>query len=216
MTDEGLKGSVQIVEPTRAERTIGRRAAETRATVPELSLSAEVDMTRPLAVAEERSVSLTAILVRGCGLGFREHPRANGAYRDGRFELYSRVNAGVAMPSGEVATVFDADVKSLEQLTVEIDELVRRASELTSPEQSGATFSLARYGVTRAEALITTPHAVALAAGEVREVAAVRGDEVVPARAMSLTATYDHRILYGQSAAALITRIRELLERAEL
>jgi hypothetical protein len=41
MTDEGIKGSVQIIEPTRAERTIGRRVAETRATVPELTLGAD-------------------------------------------------------------------------------------------------------------------------------------------------------------------------------
>jgi pyruvate dehydrogenase E2 component (dihydrolipoamide acetyltransferase) len=146
----------------------------------------------------------------------REHPRANGAYRDGRFELYSRVNAGVVLPSGNAATVLDADAKSLEQLAVEIDELERRASELTSPELSGATFSLARYGVTRADPLITVPHAVALAAGEVREVAAIREGKIVPAPAMALTLACDHRILYGQGAAKLLARITELLERGEL
>jgi pyruvate dehydrogenase E2 component (dihydrolipoamide acetyltransferase) len=179
---DGVKGSVEIVEPTRAERAIGRRSAEIRATVPDMTLSVDVDVGRSLALARERSASLTAAIVRACALGLRKHPRANGAYRDGHFELYSRVNAGVALASGEAATVLDADSQTLEQLSAEIDDLERRQPELTSPEVSGATFTIAdlgRYGVTRAEPLIAAPHAVALAAGEVREVAGVRGTEIV-------------------------------------
>jgi pyruvate dehydrogenase E2 component (dihydrolipoamide acetyltransferase) len=213
---QGIKGAVEVVEPTRIERSIARRAAESRATVPDLALSTEVDMSAALAMIAERSASVSAALVRATALALREHPRANGAYRDGRFELYSRINAGVAMPSSEAATVLDADQKSLEQLTAEIDDLERRAVELTSPELSGATFTIAQYRVTRAEALITPPHAVALAVGEVREVALVREGAVVPAPAVEMSVACDNRIVHRELAAALLARIRELLERAEL
>ena len=49
--------------------------------------------------AELPSGSLTAILVRACALSLGEHPRANGSYRDGQFELYSRVNVGIVVAS---------------------------------------------------------------------------------------------------------------------
>jgi pyruvate dehydrogenase E2 component (dihydrolipoamide acetyltransferase) len=205
---EGIKGTIEVVEPTRSERTIARRAAESRATVPDLTLSADVDMTAALALIAERPASVMAALVRAAALSLREHPRANAAYRDGHFELYSRINAGVLLASAEAATVLDADHKPLDQLTAEIDDLERRAAELTSPELSGATFTIAQYGVTRAEALITPPHAVALAAGEVREVAG--------APMLTLSLACDHRIVFGAQAAALLAEVRRLLERGEL
>jgi pyruvate dehydrogenase E2 component (dihydrolipoamide acetyltransferase) len=212
----GIKGAVEIVEPTRAERAIARRAAESRATVPDQGLAVDVDMTAALALTRAKPMSVTALLVRAAALALRAHPRANGAYRDGHFELYSRVNAGVAVASGEAATVLDADEKSIEQLTLEIDELERRAAELSAPELSGATFTLSRYPVTRAEAIITSPHALALAAGEVREAAVARQRTVVAAPVLTLTLTGDSRILYGEAAASVLGEIRRRLEGADL
>src|SRR6202790_2789783 len=114
------KGEVRIEEPTRAERLVGRRAAESRATVPDFELATVVDMSATVAarrelraaagpearrgprVAGTESVpSLTATVVRACALALREHPRANGAYRDGHFELHARVNVGVAIMTGD-------------------------------------------------------------------------------------------------------------------
>ena len=120
--------------------------------------------------------SLDAVLARACALALRQVPRANGAYRDGRFELYSRVNVGVTVdtPEGYVAvTLFDADRKSAIELEAELERLSARArsGELTPPELSGATFTLTnlgRYGVAGATAVIVPPHAAALAAGAVR------------------------------------------------
>ena len=213
---QGIKGSVEIIEPTRAERAIARRAAESRATVPDLGFAVDVDMTAALALIEQRSVSVTAALVRASALALRSLPHANSAYRDGRFERYSRVNAGVVLGSGETATVLDADQKTLEALTAEIDGLEQRAAELRSPELSGATFTLARYAVARADALITAPHAVALAAGDVRELAVVRRGVVSPGPVLALSLACDHRILYGDRAAQVLAQIGQLLERAEL
>jgi pyruvate dehydrogenase E2 component (dihydrolipoamide acetyltransferase) len=214
----GVKGEVQIVEPTQAERTVARRSAETRATVPDLELSVEVDMSGCGGI----DAPSTAILVRAAALALREHPRANAAYRDGHFELYSRINVGVVMPQLDAepaATVFDADRKPLHELASEIDDLERRAAELTSPERSGATFTLTdlgRYGVSRASPIISAPQAAALGAGEIRRASVVRDAAVVPGEVMTLTLACDHRILYGAEAAGFLAHIRELLERVAL
>jgi pyruvate dehydrogenase E2 component (dihydrolipoamide acetyltransferase) len=214
----GVKGAVRILEPTPGERTVARRSAEARATIPDLELSVEVDMAAAIGLAAPS----TAALVRAAALALREHPRANAAYRDGHFELYSRVNVGVTMPQvdGQVAaTVFDADRKGLSELASEIDELQRRASELTSPERSGATFTLidlGRYGVSEASPVIFGPQAAALAAGEIRHVPVVRDAVVVPGEVMTVTLACDHRILYGAEAAGFLAHVRELLERGEL
>lgn len=214
----GVKGTAQIVEPTKAEQAIARRAAETRATVPDLDLGVEVDMDACVRLAD---FSTTAMLIKASALALREHPRANAAYRDGHYELYSRVNIGLVIAEGHelvTATVFDADAKSLAELTNEARELERRARELTPPERSGATFTLATLGargISRATPLISSPQAAALAAGEVRHAAVVRDGSIVPGHVMTLELACDHRILFGADAAHFLARIRQLLERAD-
>ena len=42
-----------------------------------------------------------AVLVRACARALTEVPRANAAYRDGRFELYPRPVVGISLPTRE-------------------------------------------------------------------------------------------------------------------
>ncbi|MDQ6836055.1 MAG: 2-oxo acid dehydrogenase subunit E2 [Actinomycetota bacterium] len=218
--EPGLKGVSSIREPTRAERAIGRRTAETRATVPHLELEAEVNAGAALAVSQAHSCSFTAVLVRACALALREHPRANAAYRDGRYELYSRVNIAVTTPSEDgylTPTLLDADAKSARALEAELTRLQARAGagELTPPEMAGATFTVTDHGpdgVFRASPLIVAPQAAALAAGQVREVPVVRGGSVVPGHVVSLTLACDSRILFGATAARFLRGVTQQLE----
>lgn len=216
----GNRGETQTEEPTRAQRTIARRAAESRATVPDLESTVEVDMLAALSLQQARSCSMTAILVRACALALREVPRANGAYRDGRFELYSRVNVGLVVAGADalsIPVVFDADKKPLSELAEEVDRLADRAAAgaLTPPELSGATFTLSdvgAYGIASASPVIVPPHAAAVATGAVRAVATVRDGVIAPGHTMTVTLAADHRILYGREAYRFLAAIKERLE----
>jgi len=173
-------------------------------------------------LCERGSHSLSAAIIRACALSLREHPRANAAYRDGQFELYSRVNVGLLLSSGDdlvSATVFDADKKSLSELAATIGELRARAASLTRPERSGATFTLTHHdapGVAWGVPVVWSGQAAAAAAGEIREVPVLRGRDVAPGRVMTLTLACDHRILHGALAARFLARIKELLEHGSL
>jgi pyruvate dehydrogenase E2 component (dihydrolipoamide acetyltransferase) len=163
---------------------------------------------------------VSALLVRACALALREVPRANAAYRDGRYELYSRVNVGYVLLGEDafpVPTLFDADQKSVAQLADELDGLAARAraGELTPPELSGATFTvfdLGALGVASGSAVIAPPQAAAVSAGAVREAPIVRDGAIVPGHVMSMTLACDHRILYGAHAATFLHAIQTLLE----
>lgn len=216
-----LKGDTRTVEPDRAARAIARRSAEIRATVPDLELGRDVDAAAVLELVRDHGVSTTALLARACATALRELPWANAAYRDGRWERYSRVNVGVTIQDGErqlIAAVLDADTKSAEQLTEEIARLTERTrrGELTSPEQAGTTFTLSDMGehpgAQRWSALVIAPQAAALTAGAVHPAPVVRGGAVVAGRVISLTLACDHRILFGERASALLGRIAELVE----
>jgi pyruvate dehydrogenase E2 component (dihydrolipoamide acetyltransferase) len=218
-----LKGQTRVQEPSRAQRSIARRTAETRATVPDLELSADVEIGASVRLARERGVSLTAVLVRAAALALRAHPHANGAYRDARFELHSRVNVGVVVHTADAyvaPTVLDADTKSLSELNAELTQLTERAlsGSLTPPDLAGATFTLSDlsgFAADRWSALVTPPQAASLTAGAVRSVPVVRDGTVVPGDVIGLTLGCDHRILFGAAAAAMLQTICERLRGGE-
>jgi pyruvate dehydrogenase E2 component (dihydrolipoamide acetyltransferase) len=216
----GVKGEVLIHELDRHERAIARRSAETRAIVPNVEFTAEVDMASSMRRESELACGTTALLVRACAHALTEVPRANGAYRDGHYELYSRINIGVTIADEDVfvtPTVFDADAKSAAQIAEELADYAARAREdaLTSPELAGATFTMTdsvAFDIATLTPLIVPPQAAALAAGPVRDVPVVRDGEVVPGQTMVLTLACDHRILYGAHAAAFLQEIKAHLE----
>jgi pyruvate dehydrogenase E2 component (dihydrolipoamide acetyltransferase) len=222
------KGETTTVELTRAQQTIARRMAESKATIPSFTLQAEVDMEECVKLRSElkrlspdEAPTYNDMVVKACALALREHPRANGGYRDGRLELHSRVNVGVAVAAEEVLvvpTVFDAEEKSLGEVARETRALAARvrAGTITPPELGGGTFTvsnLGMYGVRSFAAIINPPQAAILSVGSLEPRAVVRGGEVVVGHTMTLTLACDHRILYGADAAQFLARVRELLER---
>ncbi|MDQ3724970.1 MAG: 2-oxo acid dehydrogenase subunit E2, partial [Actinomycetota bacterium] len=192
--------------------------AESKATAPHFYLTIEVDMARAVearaalkATAKEGDVvpSFNDMIVKACAIALREFPKANGAYRDGRFELYSRVNVGIAVAAEEalvVPTVFDADKKGLRQIAEDSRAVAAKVREgtVTPPELSGGTFTvsnLGMYGIEVFDAVINMGQAAILAVGAIREAPVVHDGELAPGQLMKATLSCDHRILYGAEGA---------------
>jgi pyruvate dehydrogenase E2 component (dihydrolipoamide acetyltransferase) len=175
---------------------------------------------KALASEEHPAPSFNDFVVKAVALALREFPRANGAYKDGKFELYERVNVGVAVAAENaliVPTVFDADEKSLGEIALEARALAARvrAGQITPPEVSGGTFTvsnLGMFGVTEFTAIINGGQAGILTVGALRDTPVVLDGAIVPGKRMTLTLVADHRILYGADAAQVLARIRALLE----
>ena len=227
---ETAKGQVEVIELTRLQQTVARRMAESKATAPHFYLQAEFDMTaavegrarlKAMAKEGESVPTYNDMVVKGCAIALREFPRANGAYRDGKIELYSRVNVGVAVAAQDalvVPTVFDADTKGLRQIASETRALAARVRDgsITPPELSGGTFTvsnLGMYGISNFHAVINTPQAGILAVGELKAKPIVDDSgEIVARQMMGVTLACDHRILYGADGAQFLQRVRGLLE----
>jgi pyruvate dehydrogenase E2 component (dihydrolipoamide acetyltransferase) len=226
---ETAKGEVEVVELTKLQSTVARRMAESKATAPHFYLQADIEMTKAveartrlkeIAAEGERVPTYNDMVVKACALALREFPRANGAYRDGRIEQYSRINVGVAVAAQDalvVPTVFDADRKGLRQISEETRSLASRVREgtITPPELSGGTFTvsnLGMFGVTNFHAVINPPQAGILAVGAVNRVPAFDDSgEVYAKDVMGVTLACDHRILYGADGAEFLRRIADLL-----
>ena len=223
----GPKGEVQVEELTRLQQTVSRRMAESKATAPDFSIALSVDMTAAVELRtrlkeiSDPVPSFNDMVVKAAANALREHPRVNGAYRDGKFELYDRVNVGIAVAAMDalvVPTVFDADKKSLGQIARDARAVIGKVKDktVTPPELSGGTFTvsnLGMFGIEQFTAIINPPQAAILTVGKLEKRPAVDDKERIVARdQMVLTLVCDHRILYGADGAQFLARIKDLLE----
>jgi pyruvate dehydrogenase E2 component (dihydrolipoamide acetyltransferase) len=214
------KGEVTVVELTRGQAGLARRAAEARATVPDLTLTAEVDATALDAAASAAGPTVTDFAVRAAALALREVPRANGAYRDARWELYGRINVGVVVEADgawSIPTVFDADRRTLEEIAAATRDGASRAraGTLTARDTAGSTFTVVPPPgprVTAAVPVPIAPHAATLSVGAPRPAALVRDGAVVAGQALTLVLACDHRILHGAAAARFLELVAGALE----
>jgi pyruvate dehydrogenase E2 component (dihydrolipoamide acetyltransferase) len=210
---------------TRLQQTVARRMAESRSTVPSFEISMDVDMEDAVALRAQLkelgdAPSYNDMVVKACALALREYPRANGSYKDGRFELHERVNVGIAVAGDDalvVPTVFDADRKSLGEIARATRALAAavRDGSVRPPDLSGGTFTvsnLGMYGVKAFTSIVNVPQAAILSVGAMEPRAVVRDGVIVARQTLTLTLAIDHRILYGADAAQFLGRVRQLLE----
>jgi pyruvate dehydrogenase E2 component (dihydrolipoamide acetyltransferase) len=118
-------------ESSRLQQLIARRMTEAKATVPHFQVQTEVNMDsaiwlraelKSLAGQGQQVPSLNDIIIKAAAIALKEHPLANGSFRDDGFLLHDQVNIGVAVAADDalvVPTVFDADNKSLGQIARE-------------------------------------------------------------------------------------------------
>jgi pyruvate dehydrogenase E2 component (dihydrolipoamide acetyltransferase) len=222
------RDGIEPVALSRLQATVARRMTEATATVPDFWVSVDADMSGVIALREElRQVadplpSINDVLVKAAATTLRSHPRVNGSYRDGSFELHRRINVGIAVaaPDGLVVpTVFDADSRSLTSVAADTRALAARVRDgsITPAELAGATFTISNlgmFGVARFAGIVNPPQAAILCAGAVEDRVQPLADGtigIVPM--MTLTLVSDHRIVYGADAAAFLSDLRRLLER---
>jgi pyruvate dehydrogenase E2 component (dihydrolipoamide acetyltransferase) len=228
-SSETAKGQTEVIELTKLQQVVARRMSESKATAPHFYLTTEVEMSAAVAararikeISGEGEVvpSFNDMVVKACAIALRKFPRANGSYKDGRFELYSRINVGIAVAASDalvVPTIFDADRKGLREIAADARSLAGKVRDgrVTPPELSGGTFSvsnLGMYGIKSFGAIVNSPQAGILAVGEIADRPIVKDGEIVPGKLMELTLSCDHRILYGADGAEFLAEIKRLLE----
>lgn len=223
---EPARGRVEVIEPTRLEQTAARTVAESKATVPHLYARAEIDMSHWVssvvslgAAEQELAPTYADLAVWACARALRDCPRVNGAYRDGRYELYSRVNVGIVIPADNaflVPTIHDADRKDPSEIAARARDLERRVREgaITQPDLSGGTFTVsspAGEGLAALAPIVNRGQAAILGVGDVAARPVLRDGAVVPGHTMELVLACDHRIVSSPEAARFLARVTAAL-----
>lgn len=221
------KGETKLERLSEMQKTIARRMAAAKATVPDFSVTVDAELEPLLELRDvlrreaSRPPSVNDFIVKASALALREHPRVNGCFKDGGFVLHSRINIGIAVATDHgllVPTIFDADTKPVAEIAREARTLASRARDrtITPPELGGGTFTISNLGmfaVRRFTPIVNPGQAAILGVGAAQP-RCVPGGDGQPrwARFCELTLVSDHQIIYGVDAARFAGRIVELLE----
>ena len=211
-------------------RVIAERMQAAKLEIPHFTYVEELDVTELEALRkhlnEKRDASDRLTLLPFLGLALiralRDFPQCNVTHDKDRNLLlqHEAVHLGVATqtPDGlKVPVVRHAEVRSLDALAAEIKRLseAARTTKATKSELTGSTItitSLGRLGGIVSTPVINAPEVAIIGVNRAVERPVVIDGQVQVRLMMNLSSSFDHRFVDGYDAAALIQRIKEMLE----
>jgi pyruvate dehydrogenase E2 component (dihydrolipoamide acetyltransferase) len=165
-------------------------------------------------------ISYNAILVKVIARALEEHPKMNSSVVKDEIWLWDSVNVGVAVDAEQgliVPVVRDANKKDLIAIQKDIDDKVERAKakKLVPDDLQGGTFTLTGLGFLDIEAftpILNPPEVGILGVGKIIEKPVVEDGEIKVGQRMSLSLTFDHRIIDGADGARFLKTIKSYIE----
>jgi len=160
------------------------------------------------------------IAARLVARALQEHPALNRQWIDGEIVSPGGIHIAIAIdtPVGLVAPVL-RDVPSLgvREIAARTNDLKRRAhaSQLKPEDLYGGTFTitnLGAFGIDAFTPIINVPQCAILGLGRIERRPAVVGDQIVPRDTMTLSLTFDHRIVDGAPAARFLATVSHAIE----
>jgi 2-oxoisovalerate dehydrogenase E2 component (dihydrolipoyl transacylase) len=209
-------------------RLIAEKMARSAREIPHVTTFLTVDAhwleeyRRELTADSGERVSALPVIVRALAEVVRDHPKLNASFDADRNEivLYPECNVGIATDTDRgllVPVVKDVRGKGIGQLARDIAELARAAREgkIGADQMSGGTITITNVGSFGAEfgtPIINHPEGAILATGVAELRALVVDGEVVARPAMTLSLSFDHRLLDGAEAGRALKALGDFLE----
>lgn len=204
-------------------------------TAPHVTVMDEVDvsklvelreMAKPL--AEKKGVKLTYLpfMVKILVAAVQQFPMLNASLDDEHNEIVMKkyYHIGIATDTDHglmVPVIHDADHKNIWKIAAEIKELAAKAREgkLAVHEMKGSTITITNIGSAGGmffTPVINYPEAAILGIGRIAEKPMVKNGQIVVGQLMSLSLSFDHRIIDGATAQHAVNYMKQLLENPEL
>ena len=212
---------------TRIRQTIAERMVAGVNEAAPVTINTKVDASGMVALRDrfkasdqyEFTPTYTDMVVKLVAIAVGEHPMITGQWRDDGIFIPENINVAFAVDTenGLLAPViFDVPEKSLSKIAAESREIVdsARKGELKVDQLQNGVFTITNmggYGVDSFTPIINLPQSAILGVGRIAQEPVVLNGEVVPGETMSLSLTFDHRVIDGAPAARFLERVCQLL-----
>jgi len=216
-------------------KSIAKSMVNSKTKAPHVTLHDEVDVTELVAhrkkfkaVAAEQEIKLTYLpyVVKALVSASKKFPIINSYIDENTDEIVQKhyYNIGIAADTDRgllVPVVKNADKKSIFEISKEINELAGKARDgkLKPDEMKGASNTISNIGSAGGQwftPVLNYPEAVILGIGRIADKPIVCDGEVVVASVLTLSLSFDHRIVDGATAQHALNQIKRLLNDPQL
>lgn len=225
---------VETVKPlTGIRKVIASRMHQSLSEMAQANHRMDADMTNMAALRrqlnaspefESSKMSYLDLITLACTRALMDCPFANVSLMADGIHYKDYVNIGIAVDTERglvVPVIHDADQMNLRKLCAQNKQMIDKARSggLKPDDMSGGTFTISNlgmFGVDSFTAIVNPPEACILALGRIADKAVAVDGQIVVRPVMTLSLTYDHRILDGAPAARLLQKIRFYVENPAL
>ena len=209
-------------------KTIARRLAEAKATIPHFYLTIDVGLDALLDLRAKLNarpkvdykLSVNDFIIKAVALALKKVPDCNASFAGDKILRWRDVDVAVAVAiEGGLITpvVRKADQKTLSVISAEMKDLAARAraGKLKPEEFQGGGFTISNlgmYGIREFAAIINPPQACILAVGAAEKRPVVEGEAIVARTLMTVTLSTDHRVVDGALGAEFLQAFKGLIE----
>ena len=208
-------------------KVIAERMTASKHIAPHVTMMTEVNAGATVAFRaelnarnEETRLTYTDLITKMAAAALRRFPAMNASLIDNALIQHEEINIGVAVALDNgllVPVVRNADRCGLQEIHhICKDNAVKaRNNQLGLEALSGGTFTISNlggYDIDGFTPIINQPETAILGVGRIVKKPAVVGDEIVAASMMTLSLSFDHRIVDGAQAAQFLKCIKSCLE----
>ncbi|RAP77903.1 dihydrolipoamide acetyltransferase family protein [Paenibacillus montanisoli] len=204
-------------------------------TAPQATIMDEVEVTKLVELrerikshAEKRAVKVTYLpfLIKCVIAACRQFPMMNASLDETTNEIVIKRNyhVGIAVDTEQgllVPVVKDADRKNIWSIAEEMNRLITagRQGKLTFGQLRGSTITITNIGSAGGmffTPILNYPESAIVGMGRISEKPVVKQGEIVAAQVMSLSISFDHRIVDGATAQSFLNMIKTMMEQPDL
>jgi pyruvate dehydrogenase E2 component (dihydrolipoamide acetyltransferase) len=214
-------------------KTIAKRLLESSQNNPHFFVTSKISATKLLKLRQalnssaegKYKLSVNDFLIKAMAVACKKVPAVNSSWQGESIRQYNNIDVSVAVatPTGLITPIVtNVEGRGLESISAAVKELAKKArdNKLKPQEYQGGTISISNMGMNSAvdhfTAIINPPQAAILAVGTTKKVpVAVEGEEGTTIEwddQVTVTASFDHRVVDGAVGGEWIKEFKKVLE----
>jgi len=182
-----------------------------------------VNLRNQFRTARQEIPSYTDFLVKLSAVALRQHPALNSRWSDQGIIFSESIHVGVAVDTEAgllVPVIRDVRALKIKEIAAQSRVLIERARERRlPPSKCRRTFTitnLGAFGIDAFTPIINFPECAILGVGRIHKQPVVRDNQIVVREIMTLSLTFDHRIVDGAPAARFLQTLTNVIENPDL
>ncbi len=216
------------------QKRISELVTKNKQSIPHAYVQTELDMSRSLDWKDKwlqqndkkfLSISITDILIKATAIALKEFPLLNASFFENTIKIWDEINVGFVVSLGEeglmVPVIINADKKPLIEICKTKTKLLKKITDrqISPQELNRGTFTISNLGMEGADVIIPIIYerqTAILGFGKIIKKPVYRDDKLTSSLLMWATLCFDHRVVYGETAARFLTHMNTILNNPKI